>query len=133
MTNSDTVPGEGHTKGLSELLDKVQAASGPDLELDARIVCAFLPGPSYQSMRDEGYAIADLAEGHPAYTASIDAALALVERVLPGWQWCLNRNGRPMALVNNGPGRQFECDRAPTMPLAILAATLQALIAGSKP
>lgn len=31
--------------------------------------------------------------GAPHYTASIDAAVALIERLLPGWSWSASRNG----------------------------------------
>jgi len=52
MTNSDTVPGEGHTKGLSELLAKVQAATEADNALDVAIeVALFTPDARHVSAR----------------------------------------------------------------------------------
>lgn len=132
---------------LKALLERVRNATGPDRGLDgllARDVEGWIP---HFALEGEDIIDWPWMGGHwhlpgdpdaddcqqapsdepPAYTASIDAALALVERVLPGWQWCLNRLGRPMALVNNGPGVQFECERAETMPLAILTSLLLAL------
>lgn len=72
---------------LSALLERVTAAVGPDRELDTDI-CVTL-----HQYSDDGYA--SFGRHYPvgyyvvqqgiasAYTASLDAALALVERVLP--------------------------------------------------
>jgi hypothetical protein len=108
---------------LQSLLERVKAASGPDRELDR----AF-------DRRD----IFPVYGDHPQYTASIDAALGLVEKVLPGWALhslqdmrgeryvvCALRNDR------NEPGTDLQrtwCD-GKTRPLAILAAFLTVLIA----
>jgi len=59
----------GDVTGLVERLEK---ATGPDREIDAAIRA--------QLGISEGY------HAHEFYTASLDAALALVERVLPGWR-----------------------------------------------
>lgn len=57
---------------IEALLERVKAATGPDRELDEAIRFYFDPvGSVYYSESS-------------AYTASIDAALALVERMLPG-------------------------------------------------
>lgn len=54
---------------LPDLLARVRAASGPDRELDAAIMSAFYAStPPYEFFR------------------SVDAALALIERVLPGYR-----------------------------------------------
>jgi hypothetical protein len=123
---TDTVPGEGHTKGLSELLAKVQAASGPDRELDIANTKALVHGKFYQTPETAG-----------PYTSSIDAALALVERVLPGW-WYHMAKGRlspsePLfacALYPPGasdPQLDREPEEASTQPLAIIKALLTAI------
>lgn len=97
---------------MTDLLERVKAASGPDRELDGEV-------HDFATQTVEQYA--------PAYTASVDAALALVERLLPGWNWHLNRLGQPRAVINDGPKAQFECWDNTTLPLAILAALLTAL------
>lgn len=115
---------------LSELVDRVEAATGPDRFLDARIR-ATLEMPEQPVLTD-----------CPAYTASIDAALALVERKLPGWFW---RGGHVPSFHWTGT-RNVDCwahlsrtdasncdkeDEATgwcnTVPLALVAALLHAL------
>jgi len=61
----------------------------------------------------------------PAYTASIDASLALVERLLPGWpqQWAeILREAMDSLWAEHAPKMPLE-----RLPLAILAALLSAL------
>jgi hypothetical protein len=80
---------------LSELLERVRNAKGPDREIDGDIAQAFEVAPSYlPRITDAGrsWLWAEFVEPDtwdtweaPEYTASIDAALALVERVLPSW------------------------------------------------
>lgn len=91
---------------LQELLERVEKADGPDRELDARIWKALNPdqqvlfdGGDVRTRRPAEYGrLADLPldgfgdwegiAGHigaPCMTASVDAALALVETKLPGW------------------------------------------------
>lgn len=122
---------------LAGLLARVKTATGPDRKLDYAIFTAFAP-------MDVG------SYWHPTegnqYTASIDAALALVERMLPGHRWGISthsiksgaKNERGWPLHADG-FRAHVTERsalrpmpsiadAPTAPLAILAATLSALI-----
>lgn len=67
-----------------------------------------------------------------AYTTSLDAALALAERVLPGWCISLQRvNGWRAALADSPISPDFYSDAA-TAPLALTAAILKAY-ATSKP
>lgn len=83
---------------LAELLERVKAATGPDRELDADLAqtiegveiqwrqangtMEMYPVQRYPSTtHSAGFGIGPV----PNYTASIDAALALTERVLPGW------------------------------------------------
>ena len=81
--------------GLVGLLERVMAAMGPDRELDADIARVGGYGRVAQEWvrdRPEWFAWeADSRSGPwivlPDYTASVDASLALVERVLPGWGW----------------------------------------------
>lgn len=133
---------------LQELLDRVKAATGPDRELDAGIAEATaqvpegairmhgLPGTAKYATG--GYTVWDT----PAYTASIDAALALTERVLPGWvvaDLCQNSRhagdpwGCTLAIYyGSTPSKNKAASSGydfSTASLAILAATLSALIA----
>lgn len=115
---------------LAELLERVKAATGPDRELDGDIAEAF--GPHWNGR--------DLTRGQaPAVTRSIDAAMALVERMLPGWRVQLferdpeDGGGWNARLKRRSPWDLVALDEvAPlprTAPLALLAALLSALIA----
>lgn len=85
-------------KKLEELRDRLKAATGADCKIDDDIATLIL-GWRYvekYSHDDEGERVLDIAEWRDekdqyamcpdAYTASLDAAVALAERVLPGWQ-----------------------------------------------
>lgn len=85
---------------MTSLQDRVREATGPDRELDAAICKALDPvewAQACQAAEGPHGAPSDVIERDagrytPAYTASPDAALALVERVLPGWtHWTLSR------------------------------------------
>ncbi len=138
---------------LQKLLERVENATGPDREIDEAIMALVY-------VRDErhigAYMENDLGRDEPvkdrvwvdpktdkwvsthayAYTASIDDALALVERVLPGQQWTLGRNLHHhywLCTFNRlddegAPYSNASSHAAPTPPLAILAAILKALI-----
>ena len=78
-----------------KLIDKLRAADGPDRELDAEIYCAFAGTPcelvrgylDELRIKQTGTAVTWSADDiSPHYTASIDAALALVAEKLPGWK-----------------------------------------------
>lgn len=127
---------------LSELLERVRGATGPDRELDDDLLEIVGIGyydytrSNYEYRVDEPSKL-DLTKawGHPHPTASIDAALALTDRCLPdanckgveydpssGWSAYVSRNN-----VQNG--HWLKEAYAPTAPLAILDALLSALIA----
>lgn len=118
---------------LAELLERVKDATGPDRWL-SRDIWQYLDTPEWKRAyllaqepcgcpHDQAveYAARHLAD----VTASIDAAIALVERCLPGcWQRIIDE---AMAEV---VGRAIETDSAPKiseLPLAILSALIQAL------
>ncbi|MHC2016370.1 hypothetical protein [Methylobacterium sp. CM6247] len=68
-----------------------------------------------------------------SYTTSIDAALALVAKVLPGQEFTLHSNGTKWAPGEPAARIRFELltsveETAATLPLAILAALLHALV-----
>lgn len=121
---------------LASLLERVNAAAGPDRELDGRLFVGLKLDPSLSNLSNHPGHILDGSRNHhtvPAYTASIDAAVALVERVHPWNPWfdikgCQPRkDGSPGALWVVAMDGAVEC-RAPTLPLAILAALLDALV-----
>ncbi|PZU22454.1 MAG: hypothetical protein DI589_11200 [Shinella sp.] len=85
---------------LTTLIAKLEAATGPDRELDVAISCAidgrvlekrgndrkewlYLPGTN--NWRQDPGSYGQFLS--PRFTASIDTAVALAERVLPGWDW----------------------------------------------
>lgn len=129
---------------LEGLLERVKVATAPDRELDVR----FGMFESGLAMNED--VLAQIGVPHtgwtpsedewPRYTASIDAALALVEKTLPGWcyaiqsvvlgkdtlnhiPWCGLASGYWSGVFDEHEGR------GATLPLAILAALLTALIA----
>lgn len=103
---------------LTELIDQVKAAKGPSMGLDDDI----------RSVLNDGYQNGRLSP----YTASIDAALALTERVLPGAEMHITlnhpKNDWQTASIRVAPLKLVSGEEA-TLPLAIIAATLSALIA----
>lgn len=127
---------------LSELLERVKAATGPDRELDCEIAIAVdgyftLPPRWDGGPIGYGYVDADGTLIHPGhggdqlvkrYTASIDAALALVERCLPEWWW-LREDGHSIRLVgpDNGDCYPSSVGKHHLVPFAILSALLSAL------
>lgn len=108
---------------LSDLIERVKKATGPDRELDANVMNAIARKPSgrwlaeddpWQNKEDD-----DLA---PEVTSDLSAAVALTERVLPGCDWSLERYAdNAWAFVS---GHSAE---APTPALALVLATLMAV------
>lgn len=101
---------------LSELIEQVQQATGPDRELDCLIAvhCAgFFELPPRWEGDPAGYGYID-AEGthiHPGhggdqlvrrYTASLDAISTLIEQKLPGWH--ISIFGNHMTGAKGGKG-----------------------------
>jgi len=135
MTATDT--------DLNALLERVKAAKGPDREIDIAIhVIVTNEGRigDYASVDEYTNSAIQLGWNTPRVTSSIDAALALTERVLPGAKrsatelvagWAAS-----VLIVDSGHpdfvSEDYHAD-APTAPLAILAATLQALISRVQP
>lgn len=108
---------------LNELLERCKAATGPDRGLDYDIDKVL--GLNYDFFI------------RPRFTASIDAALDLVERMLPdtvrpGFQQNPDRSWSAAILRVQPDENECPADTAPTAPLAILTALLQALNSGAK-
>jgi hypothetical protein len=74
------------TDQLKELLERVEKATGPDREIDVWLLALLGDKESPWGIGDIEYALTDpeLTCDPPTYTVSLDACLALVERVLPG-------------------------------------------------
>lgn len=133
---------------LSSIIELVEKATGPSDELDANIRCALLVKDTAayvaQSTHNGAWLIysgeyngrprlyenRDRSISHEVwrggYTASIDAAVALAERVMPGCRMELTTTGfKPGASLVTEFG--IAGAYAATLPLAILLATLRAL------
>ncbi len=130
---------------LQELLKRVEAATGPDREIDTAIWLQIAPGAtrsqwSYIHKASARECFVDEtrdATGRwittPAYTGILDAAVGLVEKMLPGWTGHLDFGGsqacgyviRPLT---EGPLLEHRAFGA-TPALALCAALLRALIA----
>ena len=131
---------------MDDLLERVKAADGPDRELDCKIayVTNYLvygmsaPFRSYCDVHDLKWGeVVHHANSYqsilyhnlPRFTASVDAALALVERLLPGSMKRVFDNpddGSSRAEIVSADGVIGRGDHD-TWPLAILAALLTAL------
>lgn len=145
---------------ISTLIERLEKATVPDRELDG-LIAKHVEGLSFGFCGEEGWSCGECRDGNscgvplglhdertayprdwryderlPHYTGSIDAALGLVERVLPG-QAVIMAHGRetpqePLgaACIFNGmssdSGEAAEAEAA-TLPLAICLATLRAI------
>jgi hypothetical protein len=138
---------------LRALLKRVEAATGPDAELDAEIAkgltlysnVTFYPFSLHGEAYWEGTEVLHDRDGEPfedytpipKYTASIDAATALIGCVLPGryWvtfgQWCVEGGHTPGAQIDAGRF-PFIVTNAATPALALCEAMLHALIASEE-
>jgi len=127
---------------LAELLERVKAATGPDSELADAVWLAVVPGaqrvnkmaqwpeekPIWEYFDPERNTYSRFI---PNILGSIDAALALTERILPGHQWMLDKQPDHFdCVIWDGVTPKAKANEtAPTLPLSILAALLSALIA----
>lgn len=121
---------------MTSLIERIEAATGPDWELDAEIAALLgwkkLPNPGSMgglidmwinpSGKNERWNV-------PPYTSSIDAALTL----LPGdAMWRLGHDGKGpdpsefLCEIVSGPECRNYCAIAPTAALALCAAALRA-------
>ena len=119
------------------ILTQLKDATGPDDEIDKDIVRLFgeqcdddpESGPYWimEFYGDSHMLWHDGVSDIPAFSGSIDAALALVSEKLPGWDWV----ARPgFAQLYETPGDVWSASAqatAPTVPIAILIALFKAL------
>jgi len=133
---------------LEGLLERLEKCEGPDREIDFWI-SARIYNPSHHTDAElqadiDAVGIEGMVIEAP-YTASLDACIALVERVLPGYRWHLHSVAYvDGAYQGDGIGRAdihsplssgwgpkwFSC--APGYALPLLTATVKALIAETK-
>lgn len=128
--------------GLSSLISRVEKATGPNYAIEVDIFKFF--NPDYRDYVEGRGGLVHKNDGEdqrvlsnvrpPNVTASIDVAVALAERVLPGWHADVDMLSPPpmsdafgIRLFNqNGDWRNIEAE-APTVQLALVLATLRAL------
>lgn len=128
---------------IEELLERVRAATGSDGGLNAEIhEAAGLAFEMEYWSESDTTPVRNLSKV-PRYTASIDATLALTERVLPGWSYHVSKHEydgeHPPLFVarvatssaNVVTGFDEVSDHSAV--LAIIAATLSALISRGTP
>lgn len=123
---------------LPDLLARVEGATGADREIDSLLWYKLifdpeLAKPGYGWMKTPG-----IGHSAPAFTASLDQALALCSRVLPGWHVQVETHPpckpNPLGLADatvweSDLDRPYYMASLPTAPLSLLAAMLDALIA----
>ena len=119
---------------LRDLAARVEAATGPDQQLDAEMWLAATPaGRDVAALHAPGQsaAWAFCAAGNPTlprYTASLDAAMALIPA---GWAWMTGCNWgegffTSLAATEATGLRAGTQSKAATAPLALTAAALRA-------
>lgn len=126
-----STPTEAKTLTLTALIESLENADGPSEQLDVLIENA--TGTAKFKREHDGIGDFDhvRADVKPL-TASIDAAVALATRLLPGWSWTVysacGPHGPRSVLVN--PDRREQVGQSAASPaLSLCAATLRALSA----
>lgn len=125
---------------LEALRGRIRAAQGPDQILDGMIEAEFSEwrnlGGHWEAHKVTGERRRTMYPPSPPVTASIDAALALVDLVLPGTSWEVRRSGfgTPSQAhfwdpMKQPPGSTLTRVDAATPPLAVLLALLSAKLA----
>lgn len=128
---------------LHDLLARVESATGADREIDAQVEALLRHKPGYDEShfiyrnfptwewRSDGAVEAGAIWDAQRYTASVDATIALQERVLPGWKWKLVSAGSGYAATMYKPTGLEVCfiGGRHTPALAHLSAIIRALIA----
>lgn len=111
------------------LIDRLEKADGPDRWLDLEIWARLFKDRPFDTIMPQ-----------LAFTASVDAALALAKKVQPGWrvenlcEWeatVLRERGAWMCDLVNSQGRPktrytAKCSHAPTPAIALCIAILRA-------
>jgi len=151
MSQNSASIDEAKRDTLPALLDRLERATGADREIDFDLYRALNPPRTVQpyGWMIEDYVIAPAGIVHirsktkkvlcadfvPEWTKSLDAALALSERVLPKVGWLCGVSGEQFmaelfrSRFISGVIPRLSYATAPTPALALLCATLKALIA----
>jgi hypothetical protein len=127
--------------GLASLLGRVQSATWHDRLIDAELDSLFRVRNTRPARPDDyegkfGYKPGDLKSDHgftkaKRYTQSVDYALALLDRRLPGYEVHLSIGTPCTCELVRGDKRYKEAGA--TLPLAIIAAMLSLIVKASKP
>jgi hypothetical protein len=122
---------------LPEIIARLEASTGPDRKLDELIARHF--GWTYEFDEEELSECWRNPEGFACYvprlTGSVDAALSLAERLLPGCRWTIDNTGPVTASIWHfeddawRAGEETYQVEGNTPPLALVIATLRALSA----
>ncbi len=127
---------------IAELIKRVEGLTGPDREMDVMVVYAFFPdiGPyNGQCIGDEPIFWHEPYRKQPCpeFTASLDAVVALIERVRPGWGYAVRKKSIDPVSYDAGvaspyywTGEGVEVDAnadASTPALALLLALLRSM------
>jgi len=128
---------------LASLITRLEGAGEGSRELDLAIgvaLCGWTIEPTFMGMKgpwvtfDGGTCPATPGGDYPALTQSLDAALALAGRVLPGWSWSggqITKDGTTQAwavVYSTDRGKPVGSElKAPTPALALVLATLRAV------
>lgn len=126
MTNTNP-----STSTLADLLVRVEKAEDIDLGFFGEILDAVAPDLNVLQITGRDIAVRARIINYAYAGAWESAALALVERVLPGWRYCVDSGPKPrghVAFVETKAGSAWESTAA-TPALSLLAALLKALIA----
>lgn len=110
-------------RDLAGLIERLEKLDGPDREVDAWIGNEVEP-TTFRWERNYGPLAAH------TYTASLDAAIALTEKVLPGWGFYLrsDKEGHGCGLVYPDAFRVTPCHCMGATPaIALVLALLRAL------
>lgn len=125
---------------LRALAERLEKATAPDREIDVRalvtfskpegIVCNGMDADEFlaRAAACNDWITAGSVLRAPHCTSYIDAALALVERLLPGMECCVTRRKDGTGWSSVGEVQKF----APTPALAILRALVAALISSAE-
>lgn len=116
---------------IAELIKKLEALTGPDRGADE----AILEAAGGKKRLGDWWIGHSFIGRHPdRYTASIDAAVALAERALPGVELELtNLYNVARATLHHETGPFYGSSAINSLPIAICLAVLRALPSGEQP
>ncbi|MGN6773055.1 MAG: hypothetical protein ACTHJQ_24890 [Rhizobiaceae bacterium] len=123
---------------IEALIERLEGLTGPDREVDAEIGAHFGDPHGRREYVDyEARSVEIHQEIAEHYTASLDAAIALVGKVLPGWSGDVDichpiaDSGKVGArLFPPEPGWANYAGEGPTPAIALLISMFRALAAG---